>query len=148
MPLWCDLGFVRNSRGNKAAANLRPMTTRRSASRRSDCASGRSPSPRRRRRSSGAGVLTGENTGTDRVQVAPAEGESVAEGAVNSEINGRSHIQNRFRNASRNVLKHRNLRNVLGFFAVLVTTLITILRLKPTAIYLHNLYVEQDHVLR
>ena len=24
-PLWCDLGFVPNSRGNKAAANLRPM---------------------------------------------------------------------------------------------------------------------------
>ena len=24
LPLWCDLGFVRNSRGNKAAANLRP----------------------------------------------------------------------------------------------------------------------------
>ena len=23
-PLWCDLGFVPNSRGNKAAANLRP----------------------------------------------------------------------------------------------------------------------------
>ena len=23
-PLWCDLGFVLNSRGNKAAANLRP----------------------------------------------------------------------------------------------------------------------------
>ena len=23
-PLWCDLGFVQNSRGNKAAANLRP----------------------------------------------------------------------------------------------------------------------------
>ena len=26
-PLWCDLGFVPNSRGNKAAANLRPMLT-------------------------------------------------------------------------------------------------------------------------
>ena len=25
VPLWCDLGFVPNSRGNKAAANLRPM---------------------------------------------------------------------------------------------------------------------------
>ena len=25
MPLWCDLGFFPNSRGNKAAANLRPM---------------------------------------------------------------------------------------------------------------------------
>ena len=25
-PLWCDLGFVPNSRGNKAAANLRPIT--------------------------------------------------------------------------------------------------------------------------
>ena len=24
-PLWCDLGFVPNSRGNKAAANLRPL---------------------------------------------------------------------------------------------------------------------------
>ena len=24
VPLWCDLGFVQNSRGNKAAANLRP----------------------------------------------------------------------------------------------------------------------------
>ena len=24
-PLWCDLGFFPNSRGNKAAANLRPM---------------------------------------------------------------------------------------------------------------------------
>ena len=24
-PLWCDLGFVPNSRGNKAAANLRPI---------------------------------------------------------------------------------------------------------------------------
>ena len=24
-PLWCDLGFVLNSRGNKAAANLRPV---------------------------------------------------------------------------------------------------------------------------
>ena len=24
-PLWCDLGFVPNSRGNKAVANLRPM---------------------------------------------------------------------------------------------------------------------------
>ena len=24
-PLWCDLGFVPNSRGNKAAANVRPM---------------------------------------------------------------------------------------------------------------------------
>ena len=23
-PLWCDLGFVPNSSGNKAAANLRP----------------------------------------------------------------------------------------------------------------------------
>ena len=23
-PLWCDLGFFPNSRGNKAAANLRP----------------------------------------------------------------------------------------------------------------------------
>ena len=23
-PLWCDLGFVQNSSGNKAAANLRP----------------------------------------------------------------------------------------------------------------------------
>ena len=23
-PLWCDLGFVPDSRGNKAAANLRP----------------------------------------------------------------------------------------------------------------------------
>ena len=26
-PLWCDLGFVPNSRGNKAAANLRPNKT-------------------------------------------------------------------------------------------------------------------------
>ena len=26
-PLWCDLGFVPNSRGNKAAANLRPRAT-------------------------------------------------------------------------------------------------------------------------
>ena len=25
-PLWCDLGFVPNSRGNKAAANLRPAS--------------------------------------------------------------------------------------------------------------------------
>ena len=25
-PLWCDLGFVQNSRGNKAAANLRPVS--------------------------------------------------------------------------------------------------------------------------
>ena len=25
-PLWCDLGFVPNSRGNKAAANLCPNT--------------------------------------------------------------------------------------------------------------------------
>ena len=25
-PLWCDLGFVPNSRGNKAAANLRPIS--------------------------------------------------------------------------------------------------------------------------
>ena len=25
-PLWCDLGFFPNSRGNKAAANLRPST--------------------------------------------------------------------------------------------------------------------------
>ena len=25
-PLWCDLGFVPNSRGNKAAANLRPKS--------------------------------------------------------------------------------------------------------------------------
>ena len=25
-PLWCDLGFVQNSRGNKAAAKPRPMT--------------------------------------------------------------------------------------------------------------------------
>ena len=25
-PLWCDLGFVPNSRGNKAAANLRPTS--------------------------------------------------------------------------------------------------------------------------
>ena len=25
-PLWCDLGFVPNSRGNKAAANLRPLS--------------------------------------------------------------------------------------------------------------------------
>ena len=25
-PLWCDLGFVPNSRGNKAAAYLRPIT--------------------------------------------------------------------------------------------------------------------------
>ena len=25
-PLWCDLGFVPNSRGNKAAANLRPCS--------------------------------------------------------------------------------------------------------------------------
>ena len=24
-PLWCDLGFVPNSRGYKAAANLRPI---------------------------------------------------------------------------------------------------------------------------
>ena len=24
-PLWCDLGFFPNSRGNKAAANLRPI---------------------------------------------------------------------------------------------------------------------------
>ena len=24
-PLWCDLGFVPNSRGNNAAANLRPV---------------------------------------------------------------------------------------------------------------------------
>ena len=24
-PLWCDLGFVPDSRGNKAAANLRPI---------------------------------------------------------------------------------------------------------------------------
>ena len=24
-PLWCDLGFVPYSRGNKAAANLRPI---------------------------------------------------------------------------------------------------------------------------
>ena len=24
-PLWCDLGFVPNSRGNKAAANLSPI---------------------------------------------------------------------------------------------------------------------------
>ena len=24
-PLWCDLGFVPNRRGNKAAANLRPI---------------------------------------------------------------------------------------------------------------------------
>ena len=29
-PLWCDLGFVPNSRGNKAAANLRPVTSMRS----------------------------------------------------------------------------------------------------------------------
>ena len=27
-PLWCDLGFVSNSRGNKAAANLRPKSAR------------------------------------------------------------------------------------------------------------------------
>ena len=27
-PLWCDLGFVPNSRGNKAAANLRPKQRR------------------------------------------------------------------------------------------------------------------------
>ena len=27
-PLWCDLGFFPNSRGNKAAANLRPMKTK------------------------------------------------------------------------------------------------------------------------
>ena len=26
-PLWCDLGFVLNSRGNKAAENLRPRVT-------------------------------------------------------------------------------------------------------------------------
>ena len=26
-PLWCDLGFVPNSRGIKAAANLRPNNT-------------------------------------------------------------------------------------------------------------------------
>ena len=26
-PLWCDLGFVPNSRGNKAAANLRPTNS-------------------------------------------------------------------------------------------------------------------------
>ena len=26
-PLWCDLGFVPNSRGNKAAANLRPINS-------------------------------------------------------------------------------------------------------------------------
>ena len=25
VPLWCDLGFFPNSRGNKAAANLRPI---------------------------------------------------------------------------------------------------------------------------
>ena len=25
MPLWCDLGFVPNSRGNKADANLCPI---------------------------------------------------------------------------------------------------------------------------
>ena len=27
VPLWCDLGFIPNSRGNKAAVNLRPTTT-------------------------------------------------------------------------------------------------------------------------
>ena len=27
-PLWCDLGFFPNSRGNKAATNLRPMESR------------------------------------------------------------------------------------------------------------------------
>ena len=27
-PLWCDLGLVQNSRGNKAAANLRPICTK------------------------------------------------------------------------------------------------------------------------
>ena len=27
-PLWCDLGFVPNSRGNKAAANLCPANTK------------------------------------------------------------------------------------------------------------------------
>ena len=26
-PLWCDLGVVPNSRGNKAAANLRPSVS-------------------------------------------------------------------------------------------------------------------------
>ena len=28
VPLWCDLGFFPNSRGNKAAANLRPSISR------------------------------------------------------------------------------------------------------------------------
>ena len=39
-PLWCDLGFVPNSRGNKAAANLRP-TAPTSDSLAQDCLSGR-----------------------------------------------------------------------------------------------------------
>ena len=32
-PLWCDLGFVPNSRGNKAAANLRPNSSTRPGAR-------------------------------------------------------------------------------------------------------------------
>ena len=31
-PLWCDLGFVPNSRGNKAAANLRPYVMKNNVS--------------------------------------------------------------------------------------------------------------------